>query len=409
MKMKQECIGKKDWFSVDTKYVGVLDGVRALSILIVLWFHFWQQSWLMPQYPTPFLAWLGIESIDFNIFRRCGYLFVDLLIFLSGFVLFLPQARHRLERAPLPNAKTFYLKRIARIVPCYLVAVLVMFLVSWAQGNYGNNTRFLWKDLITHLTFTHIFFPDTYQHSAINGVFWTAAVEMWFYLLFPLIGKWFRKQPILTYVGMVGTGVAFTFLYAVKQENVGFMTNQFLTFLPVFANGMLLSYFYVWYANRVRRKAVPSILATVLAVAGTIGVIWMLRDCAKAALDPNRSVQTWQIVHRYPLSLVYLVFTGGWILAVRPLRFVFSNGAMRYLSAISFNLYLWHQWLIVELRKLLGANSGSDIAAMGQNMQWILTLEALLLSLLLASVMTYAVEKPLNRQIMKLSKTERRL
>ena len=42
-------------FAVDTRHVGVLDGARALGVLCVLWFHFWQQTWLMPVYQTPFL------------------------------------------------------------------------------------------------------------------------------------------------------------------------------------------------------------------------------------------------------------------------------------------------------------------------------------------------------------------
>ena len=46
-------------FSVDTQHVGVLDGIRSLGVLIVLWFHFWQQTWLMPAYRTPFLNRLG--------------------------------------------------------------------------------------------------------------------------------------------------------------------------------------------------------------------------------------------------------------------------------------------------------------------------------------------------------------
>ena len=31
---------------IDTKYVDVLDGVRAISIIIVMIFHFWQQTWI---------------------------------------------------------------------------------------------------------------------------------------------------------------------------------------------------------------------------------------------------------------------------------------------------------------------------------------------------------------------------
>lgn len=397
--MKKEA--KPNWFEVDTKYVGALDGVRAIAILIVLWFHFWQQSWLMPTYPTPFLEWLGIQSINFNIFRRCGYIMVDLMILLSGFVLYLPYARNQFEKTPILRISEFYLRRAVRIVPSYVIAVLVMFFVALFGGLYANRTGFLWKDLITHLTFTHIFFPDTYQFSLINGVFWTAAIEVWFYLIFPFLAKGFRKNPSLTYIGMVAVGLLFTFTVATKAENTSFMTNQFLTFLPVFANGMLLAHLYVWYAKKVKNKMVPSIVATVVWVAAVIWVIYMFKGCANAALDPNLNAQMWQIVNRYPLSFAYFTMIGSLIISIKPLRSIFQTNVLRFLSSISFNLYLWHQWIMVELRKAFGASSGADIAAMGQNMQWILTVEGLLLSILVATFMTYVVERPLSKLLLK--------
>ena len=65
----------KGLFSYRTDYIGVLDGIRVIAILIVLWFHYWQQTWLMPYYPVPHLKqWFGIAAIDLNMFRRCGYL-----------------------------------------------------------------------------------------------------------------------------------------------------------------------------------------------------------------------------------------------------------------------------------------------------------------------------------------------
>ena len=30
--------------SIDAKYIDVLDGIRAISVIIVLIFHFWQQT-----------------------------------------------------------------------------------------------------------------------------------------------------------------------------------------------------------------------------------------------------------------------------------------------------------------------------------------------------------------------------
>ena len=38
---------------IDPHHVDVLDGIRAYSILLVLWFHFWQQNWLMPIWHVP--------------------------------------------------------------------------------------------------------------------------------------------------------------------------------------------------------------------------------------------------------------------------------------------------------------------------------------------------------------------
>lgn len=48
---------------INCRYVDVADGIRGISVLLVLWFHFWQQTWLMPSYPTPFLEFLGIREL----------------------------------------------------------------------------------------------------------------------------------------------------------------------------------------------------------------------------------------------------------------------------------------------------------------------------------------------------------
>ena len=37
----------------DAKHIDVLDGIRVLIILIVGWFHIWQQSWYSPSFTVP--------------------------------------------------------------------------------------------------------------------------------------------------------------------------------------------------------------------------------------------------------------------------------------------------------------------------------------------------------------------
>ena len=38
--------------------IGPLDGIRAVAVLMVVWYHFWQQSWLMPVAGPVNLDWM---------------------------------------------------------------------------------------------------------------------------------------------------------------------------------------------------------------------------------------------------------------------------------------------------------------------------------------------------------------
>ena len=68
----------------DATPLDALDGVRVLCILLVGWFHIWQQSWLAPQFEV-----LG-EFVSLDFLLRSGYIWVDGLLLLSGFLLYLP-------------------------------------------------------------------------------------------------------------------------------------------------------------------------------------------------------------------------------------------------------------------------------------------------------------------------------
>ena len=108
---------------VDTRHVDVLDGVRALAILIVAWYHIWQQSWLRPYI---YVESTGGVYLNAEPLVRSGYIMVDVMLLISGFLLFLPYARHMIEGGPRPSIKEFYVKRALRILPTYWFSVLVV-------------------------------------------------------------------------------------------------------------------------------------------------------------------------------------------------------------------------------------------------------------------------------------------
>ena len=54
--------------------IGVLDGIRAIAIFLVAWYHIWQQSWLQPL----------TEHVNLDWLVRNGSILVDMMILLSG-------------------------------------------------------------------------------------------------------------------------------------------------------------------------------------------------------------------------------------------------------------------------------------------------------------------------------------
>ena len=388
---------KESIFSVDTKHVGVLDGIRSLGVLNVLWFHFWQQTWLMPAYQTPFLNWLGIRQIYPNSFRRCGYLCVDLMLLLSAFVLYLPYARQTFSKTPVDSIGTFFKKRFARIVPSYLLVVFVTFFVALAEGFYANKPGFAVKDLVTHLTFTEMFFNDTYLFAGITAVVWTVCIEVGFYLIFPWLAKAFQKLPLLIYAAMMLVGIAFTYGLAFRIAEPRVMVNRFLTFLPVFANGMMAAHLYAWYASRVKRKAIISIVGMLVAVGACFAVYKLFSMCASTGSEQ----QIWQMKYRAALSFAFAALVLGFAIAPKPFRRILDNRVAAAIAAITYNLYLWHQWLMVHLRMSFGAKSGADIAGMGVGTQWTLTIIGLATAFLVAIVITYGFEQPVSRLILR--------
>ena len=87
--------------------IGVLHGFRAIMVLLVANFHIWQQGWLGQTFR------IGPVTIEMDFLTRSSYLFVDGMILLSGFLLFLPYARAMDEEYPLPKPGDFYLARPA--------------------------------------------------------------------------------------------------------------------------------------------------------------------------------------------------------------------------------------------------------------------------------------------------------
>lgn len=377
---------------VNARHVDVMDGIRALCIFIVAWYHIWQQSWLWPTLDV------GGFTLNFDPLVRSGYIWVDAMLLISGFLLFLPYARELDSPAPrMPDAAGFYVRRALRILPSYWLSVLSIFCFAALPSGAYHSTSYMLRDLISHLTFTHVFAYDTYVATQLNVVLWTLAVEVQFYLIFPLLARAFFRKPALTYALMLGASLLYRGLVLATCTDTTLLVNQLPAFFDVYANGFLAAVVFVRLTRDLRHTPCTRILFTALSVM-LLCVVWHI-VVRQAGSGSTEEIRRGQMIHRYAFSAVLSAFIVCTASAGALWRFLFSNRLMRYLSAISFNFYIWHQYLAVKLREWGIPPSVSAQPNFDGEMpwQWQYTLLCFALALFVATLITYAFERPIAR------------
>ena len=371
--------------------IGALHGLRAIMVLLVANFHIWQQSWLQQS-----VSLFGV-FIDFDYVTRASYVFVDGMLLLSGFLLFLPYADR--NTASKPAWGRFYLRRAARILPSYLFAVLVaLFCFALPQGSYVDAGA-MWLDVLSHLTFTFPFFYAPYQSTPLNGVLWTVAIEMQFYLIFPLLVKATRKRPAMTLCLMAAAGWAYRF-WASAQGDTGMLINQLPAFLDVYALGMGGAMLYTRLRKRfdaldAAGQRLFQLTATFLMAGGVCVVLHLLRAQSTASLSGLAALRLSQLRLRLPLAVALMGCMLSSAFLPKALEWLFSNRLMRFLAAVSYNFYIWHQFLAVQYVRWWFPSTLHTTPGL----QYAFTALCYLSALAVAAAVTYGLEKPAAKAI----------
>jgi peptidoglycan/LPS O-acetylase OafA/YrhL len=358
--------------------LGVLDGLRGLAVLLVLWYHVWEISWWSPPRWIAFLP-------------PTGFVGVHLFFFLSGFVISYPFVRAVVFGAPQPTWGDFAWRRFIKIVPSYLLAVAVAYGIGYAQVQPNASTV---PDLVTHLLFIHTWFP--LRFGTIAGVLWTLAVEVEFYCAFPLLWWCFRRNPWITAGAMIVAawawraalaGCCFSSVFPQYEENLP-------GYLDLFAFGMIAAYVFTRWGAEWRasgyRYAAPFVAIGGFAILGAL-----LRNFYAYRLHVQWA-GVWQIDHRPWLGLAFAIIALASLASPRWWQIVLDNPPLRFLAAISYNLYLYHQ---LVARELLWHHVPPYAGDPHRNRHWQIgyTAIAVTLALAQAALVTYWYERPLLR------------
>jgi len=219
--------------------VASLTGIRAVAALLVVATH---AAYTTGKYPQ---GYLGL------IYSRME-IGVPIFFVLSGFLLFRPWVLAAASGGAAPSVRRYAWHRGRRIMPAYVVTVLVAYLVYHFRTG-GPNPGQTWIGLFRNLTLTQIY-TDNYLYSFLHqGLtqMWSLAVEVAFYIALPalayvLLVVLCRRgwRPGLLLAGLTAVA-AISPLWLVLVHSTGFLPDSAGLWLPTyiawFVGGMALA------------------------------------------------------------------------------------------------------------------------------------------------------------------------
>ena len=334
-----------------------VDGLRFLAIGAVVFHHlvsiYLPASGRAAEIRTTAQWFAAANESWFILAAYCGHFGVNLFFVISGFILAVPFIKRAFNQMPPPAFKSYYLRRVTRIEPPYVLCLIVYLLIKWQDGNPIGH---LLPNFLASAFYLH---GPIYGHeSVINGVAWSLEVEIQFYVLVPLL-MWgfnlrssrFRRGSLI--VAILAFGL-FSQMY-VYPYAAPWMRMSLLNFMHYFLAGFLLAEFYLSYNSRSIRKSWWGDLLTfgsgamIFAVLLRFGQIYFLLPLAVVLLYAGfylGRISNWMIRWRW------IVIAGGmcytiYLYHVMIIAQAFVRTAQHTSQARSFGLDFFYQCLII--------------------------------------------------------------
>ena len=236
-------------------FIPEIDGLRFIAITAVVLLHCYAAFvHQVSTDPTPFAcsgqpcsARPRYSSGVLRLIEHGGY-GVELFFSISGFILALPFARQYLLNCPKVKIRSYFLRRITRLEPPYIIALLIRSALLLASGAQG--MKFVTIHLLASIFYIHnVLFGIA---SRIEAVSWTLEIEAQFYCLAPLLAlifrmssRWLRRSLLL--IAILGaTPLQRAFLPGWHgPQNAGAFNLSILAAIQFFLVGLFVADLYV--------------------------------------------------------------------------------------------------------------------------------------------------------------------
>jgi peptidoglycan/LPS O-acetylase OafA/YrhL len=333
------------------RYFAPLDGLRAVSILLVMTAHTTDPLF------HPLHGAVGV-TIFFVI---SGYLITTLLL-------------REEERHGHARIKAFYIRRAFRILPLYYVT-LVGYIVLIGILHLQAGSSSLWHSLPWYATYQNDLVPDD---AGIFGQSWSLAIEEKYYLLWPLA---FAVPVLMRRRLGVASGLSALTALAVLWP----ATAYFAIYTPILLGCVMAIMLdnQRLYQQTTRLATTPVVLLLIAAM-----IVWEI------------GFENGSNVHIFFAFLTMLLFPAV-LVGPRWLSTLLSNRVAVYIGTRSYALYLIHRVAKGVVDKVLAPGSTS---IPHQLLHYVLMVAA---SLAAAEILCRLIEQPMIRLGRRLASTTR--
>ena len=177
------------------RFIAEVDGLRFVAIALVVFFHV--HDYLTTKFRIPTGSAANEDWLD--RFAATGHYGVHLFFIISGFVLALPFAAHYLGGRPPIRLRAYFLRRLTRLEPPYIIAMIGLAVALAATGAARAPVL---PHLLASLGYVHNIVYGI--PSTINVVAWSLEIEVQFYILAPALAslfiirdRWVRRGAII--------------------------------------------------------------------------------------------------------------------------------------------------------------------------------------------------------------------
>ena len=295
---------------VKLSYYKELDGVRAIAILMVMFFHFFSD------FDTPGNIYQFLKQIALK-----GETGVTLFFVLSGFLITRILLSTRESKNYFYN---FFVRRSLRIFPLYYLFLVIYYLTPLFFGDpipdFGLQ--------IYYWIYLQDFAVTFGWKSEGPGQFWSLAVEEHFYLVWPFLIYYLKEKAIIFWIAVI---IVTSFILRIYLSEYYTLTHHFtFTRMDDLAIGAILAI--IEYRGFVKRNnAIYFLLVLVL-----VNIFWFLKPYfSHPVADSIVSLQT-------SISFCSLV---GFVICLNEdnwLKKLLSQTPLIYTGKVSYGLYVFH-------------------------------------------------------------------